>query len=321
MEQRPRSLHVLEEADAEADALARAGDEAGDVGDDERGAARVAAAADGDDAEGRDQGGERVVGHTRPRRGDRGDEGALADVGEAEQADVGHDLQLELDLADLARVAFFGAARGAVVRCREVDVAAPALAALGHDHALAVRRHVGEELARSRVADLRADGDALFAVLAAATVAVAAVAVLAARALDQPSVGEVEERRHALVADEDDARAAAAVAARGATEGDEFLATERRRSVAAVARDDLHFALIHEPHGRGSYHALERRPLSSSLVGTNCSASPSDGVLVFSMGLRPIPRVRYAAALVPRPMDRLGTREKLGGRGTSTRGS
>ena len=256
VEQRPRSLDVLEEANAEADALARAGDQAGDVSDDERRPAGVAAAADGDDAQGRDQGGERVVGHARPRRGDRGDERALADVGEAEEADVGHDLQLQLDLADLARVAFFGAARGSVVRCRKVDVAAPTLAALGHDHALLVRRHVGDELTRGRVADLRADGDVLFAVLSSAAVAVAAVAVLAARALDHPRVSEVEERRHTLVADEDDARAAAAVTARRAPEGYELLAPERRRPVATVARDDLHFALIHEPHGRGSYHAL-----------------------------------------------------------------
>ena len=87
------------------------------------------------DAQVRDQRRERVVGDLGARRGDAGDQRRLADVGEAEQADVGEQLELEADGALLAGRARLGLARRPVGRRREVDVAAAALAALGDDAA------------------------------------------------------------------------------------------------------------------------------------------------------------------------------------------
>ena len=65
-------------------------------------------------AEVRDERREGVVGHLGPRARDGADEGALADVGEAEQAHVGEHLELEAELLLLARLARArrGAARG-----------------------------------------------------------------------------------------------------------------------------------------------------------------------------------------------------------------
>ena len=66
------------------------------------------------DAEIRRQRRERVVGDLRPRRGDARDQRRLAGVGEADQADVGEQLQLEPQILDLrpARPAAPCAARG-----------------------------------------------------------------------------------------------------------------------------------------------------------------------------------------------------------------
>src|SRR3954452_23684647 len=115
---------MTQEPVTEPGARVRALDEARNVGDDERPLARQA-----DGAEVRNQGGERVIGDLWPRRGDAGDQRRLADVREAEQADVREQLELEPDGALLAGRPRFGLARGAVGRRREVDVPAPTLTA------------------------------------------------------------------------------------------------------------------------------------------------------------------------------------------------
>ena len=104
--QHPGPLDVAEELVAEAAALAGALDQAGDVGDDELGGVVEA-----DDAEVRLERRERVVGDLRLGRRDHADQRALADVGEADEGDVGHQLQLELEPALLAVLALLGEAR------------------------------------------------------------------------------------------------------------------------------------------------------------------------------------------------------------------
>ena len=123
--------HVAEEAVAEAVARVRAFDQAGDVGEDEGGVL-----VDAHDAEVRDERGERVVGDARPRRRDAADEGRLADVGEAEQADVGDQVQLERG-AGAPRPSSPGCARARRLVGRGLvgGVAAPAAAAAGDDDA------------------------------------------------------------------------------------------------------------------------------------------------------------------------------------------
>src|SRR5690606_29539061 len=89
VDQRRAALDVAQEVVAEAPPLGSTLDQAGHVGDHER---RLAG---GDHAEVGDQGGERVVGDLGPRARDRGDQRRLAGAREADQADVGDDLQLE----------------------------------------------------------------------------------------------------------------------------------------------------------------------------------------------------------------------------------
>src|SRR6478609_4330457 len=89
VDQRGATLDVAQEVVAEATALGGTLDQAGHVGDHE---GRLAG---GDHAEVGDEGGERVVGDLGPRSRDRGDQRRLAGAREADQADVGDDLELE----------------------------------------------------------------------------------------------------------------------------------------------------------------------------------------------------------------------------------
>ena len=204
-----------------------------------------------DDAEVRHERRERVVGDLGPRARDGADEGALADVGEAEQPHVGHDLELEAEVLLLARLARIGAARCAIERRREVDVAATSAPSAGDDDALARRRR------RRRAAR---SSPTSYPCVPTGTRTTRSSPPLPYWSLPRPcsprSACErarqrnVEQRRLALVADEDDVASLAAVAARRAAEGDVLLAAERDAAVAAGAGHDLHLARVDELHRR-----------------------------------------------------------------------
>ncbi len=142
MQQQARALQVPEKANTEADAVGGALDQPGNVGDDETAMRREA-----HDPEVRVQRRERVVGDLRPRRRDRANEGRLAGVRQAEQADVGDDLELEAELELLARRARRGFARRAVGRTLEARVADTVEAAAGDEDALARPLDVGDQFA------------------------------------------------------------------------------------------------------------------------------------------------------------------------------
>ena len=129
-----------------------------------------------DDAEVRRQRGERVVGDLRPRRGDARDQRRLAGVGEADQADVGEQLQLEPQILDLrpARRAAPCAARGwwrsrsARCPCRRVRPWRRARAGLRRrDRRAACRRVLGVLGIAGLLVDERADRHRELEVLAA----------------------------------------------------------------------------------------------------------------------------------------------------------
>ena len=108
---------------------------------------------------------------------------------------------------------------------------------------------IADQLAGRVVEHLRAGRDAQHDVLAAAPyLSLWRPCSPAARAYSLP-VAEVEQRRQPLVDDEDDAAAVAAVAARRARPGDELLAPERDRAVAAVAGLHADRRFVDEVHG------------------------------------------------------------------------
>src|SRR5699024_434344 len=158
--------------------------------------------------------------------------GGLARVGQADEADVGQQLELQLEPALLAGQPALGEARRLVLGALEARVAAAAAAAARDDDPRAgddqvVRRAVprGDDGARR---DLDHD------VLAVGAVALGALAMAPALGLVVGLALEGLQVALGVVADEHDLAAAAAVAAVGAALGHVGLAAERHRAVAAA---------------------------------------------------------------------------------------
>ena len=226
--QRRAAFDVLEEVMAEALALARAGDQAGHVRDDELDLARL------DHAEVRDQGGEGVVGDLRPGGGHGGDQAGLARVGEADEADIGHRLELQGEVAGIPRLALEREARGLAARRRERRVAESAPAARRGDVLGAGPHQVGEHLSVAGE-NHRAVRDLDYQIFTGGAVAVRPLALTAVPGLPDRAAVKVEQRRAGRVDLEDHAAAAAAVAAVGAAERLELLPVDRCAAVPAMA--------------------------------------------------------------------------------------
>ena len=193
--------------------------------------------------------GERIVGDLRLRRADRGEEGGLAGIRQADQAGVGDELQPQPDPALLAGLAGIGVARRAVGRRLEMRVAEAAVAALGQHDALADLGEVGDQRLLVFVENLRADRHLEHHVVAAGAVQVLALAGDAGLRLEVLRVAVVDQRVEAVDRLDHDVAAAAAVAAARAAVLDELLAPERDAAVAAVAGADIDLGFVEEFHG------------------------------------------------------------------------
>src|SRR6185437_2540504 len=194
------------------------------------------------------QRGERVIGNLGTCVRDGRDEGRLACVGHAQQADVGQHLQLEPEFTALAFLAVSLLTRRAVGRGLEVDVAPAALAAFGQYHGLTVFGHVGQNLAVVVVDDERTHGHAQDDVVGALAIAIRAAPVFAVFGAVQLGETIVDQRVDVAVGDGINAAAFAAIAAVGATEGAEFFAAERGATVAAVTGNDFYPGFVDEFH-------------------------------------------------------------------------
>ena len=254
MHEHPRALEVSEELVAEPDALARALDQPGHVGDDElapvRGLHRP---------EHRRERRERVFGDLRPGVRDSRQERRLARVRETHERGVGEELEAELDLPLLAGQADLGEARRLPARPREVLVAAPAGAALRHDNARAHLREVGGELLA--LEDLRPDGNGEHRVVSLRAVRATAAARSAAtrtQLLVRPHAREVAPPK---VGDEHDVTAVAAVSPIGPAAGHVLLPAKVDRAVAAAAGDCRQSCAIveHRVLAGGEAGSLERK--------------------------------------------------------------
>ena len=122
----------------------------------------------------------------------RGQQRRLAGVGQPHEADVGEQLELQVEPLFVAGQALFGKTRHPPGGGDEADVAAAAFGAAGHDHALALDGEVGQQ-APVGVAHLGADRHLDQGRLAGLAVAVLAGAVAAALTLEMDLVAEVGE--------------------------------------------------------------------------------------------------------------------------------
>ena len=239
--EQPRALDVGEEVVPEAGALVGALDQAGDVGDHELAVVAL------ERAEHRLQRGERVGADLRLRAREPRQQRGLAGVRQPDEADVGQQLEVQVDAALLAGQAALGDPRRLAGRGLEARVAAPAGAA-ARDRDLLAGPH--EVVARAvPLLDLRAGRDAHDHRLAVGAVALRALAVAATVGAEVAAPAEGLQVAQRVVDAQDDVAAAAAVAAVGPALGDVRLAAEREGAVAAGARAHLQMCSIGEHRG------------------------------------------------------------------------
>ena len=230
-------------------ALAGTGDQPRDVRDHELDVAGFRHAEIGD------QGREGVIGDLGPGGGHGGDERRLARVGEADQADVRHRLQLEGELALLPRLTLERETRRLAARRRQRGVPQAAAAAGRGDEARPGAHQVGDDVAvvgenHGPVRNLD------YLIFSCGPVAVRTFALLAVSRLAHRAAMEVEQRRGACVHLEDHAAAPAAVAAVRAAERLELLPVDRCAAVPAVAGPHPQDGVISElRHDRSPLHA------------------------------------------------------------------
>ena len=206
----------------------------------------VGSVADLDDAEVGLEGGEGVVGDLGAGGGEARDQRGLADVGVADEADVGEEAELEAIVVGFAGAAEFMFARGLVGGGGEVLVAAAAATAAGDDDLVVGVGEVVDELAGVVVVEDGADGDFEDGVLAGGAGHVGAEAVAAALGLPLGVEAEVDEGVVGERGAHEDVAAVAAVAAGGTAAGNEFFAAEGHAAIAAVAGLDADSCFIDE---------------------------------------------------------------------------
>ena len=136
------------------------------------------------------------------------------------------------------------------------------------------RDEVGEQLAGGVVVDRRARRDGQGQVVAGLAVAARARPAAAGRRLEVVLVAEVAERRLAGVDAQVDRAAAAAVAAVRTAARHVRLAPERRRAVAAVAGADADLHAVEE-HRRRSSHSPGRKPAAPVGMGRRRRRDPA----------------------------------------------
>ena len=151
MDQRTAALDMAEETVADPRTLVRALDQPRNVGEHEL-RALVA-----DDAEVRMQRREGIVGDLRLRRGDARKQRGLPGIRQADDADIGDELQPEPNPLLFAFLAGIGAARRAVGGGLEMRVAEAAVPAFGQKLALAELGEVGDQRLVIVLEYLRAD--------------------------------------------------------------------------------------------------------------------------------------------------------------------
>ena len=240
MDEQAAAVDMPQEVVAEACALAGALDDAGDIGQH-----KALPLADVHDAEVGEQRGEVVVRYLGMGVGHHAQKRALAHVGEAHQAHVGQQLELQQHGVRLAGQAGLGEA-GRLARGGGEALVAPAAAAAAAGDKVLAGAHVVHDGAGVRVADDGADGDAQDNALTVPARAALAAAGGAVPGRELALVAEVHERVHVGVNAEDNVAAAAAITAVRPAGRDVFLAVEADCPVAALAGADIYGYLVNK---------------------------------------------------------------------------
>ena len=242
MQQQSAAINVAQEVVAQTGTLARALDNTRNIGHDE-----VLLLTDRNHAEVGHQSREVVVCNLRARRRDHAQQRGLSDIREADQTDIGQQLQLKDNVALDPRQTRLGKTRCLTRRRCKMRVAPAAVAALCRDIRLVIR-HILHDLSGFLVADDRAARHADDEVRAVLALAALAAARLAGRRDILFLVAEVQKRRQIVIHLEDDRAAAAAVAAVRTALRNELLAAEASGTIAAFAALNFDIGFVDEFH-------------------------------------------------------------------------
>src|SRR5262249_23756658 len=150
-------------------------------------------------------------------------------------ADIGDELELELQRPRFAIFAGLIFARRLMRGRHEIGVALTAAPAAGDDDAIAVLEHFAEPLLGVDVLDHGADWHGHDYSISGAAALVGAGPVIAGWRGPRVAIRVVEQRRQIRIADDDDVAAATSVPSIGPTHGHELLASERDDARSAVA--------------------------------------------------------------------------------------
>jgi hypothetical protein len=242
----PRAHDMPQKPNPESEALVRAFDQPGNIGERETLGVGNRHAAD----IGRERR-EGVGRDLRARRAERGQQRRFARIRKSHETGLRDQPQLHANPSLLARSSGGCDSRRSARRRREMHIAGAAFAALRDYRRVTGHHEVRERRAALLIEDDRAGRHSHDDVVGAVPILFLAAARLAVFR-DQPRlIFEIEQRRQTLIDLEDYAAAAPAVAARGPAERPVLLAQKRDRTVAAFPGVHEYPGFIDKSHGGG----------------------------------------------------------------------
>ena len=209
---------------------------------------------------------EGVVGNLRPRIGDRSDQGALACIRHAEQADVGQHAKFELELLRLARPARRFLARRTIGAGLEMQVAETAVTTFADEPSLARHEQFCHDLLGLDISQDRADRHAQDDIRAGSAELIGTAPRLAMARLVAPRIAVVDQCVEIQVADGIDAAAPAAVTSIRPAERNELFTPKTRTAGTAVACGNVDHGFIDKLHVAPMVEAKKPRRAGASLA-------------------------------------------------------
>ena len=258
-EQKRVALDVAKESQSQSASLGCALDDAGNVGHDEGTSVAV-----GHDAERGFEGGEGVVGKLGAGIGERADQRRLTGVGEADQTDIGEELQFQDHHHFLHGLAGLGVARCLVGGGAKLEVAQSAASAFEQHHDLSVFDDIAEIFTGFGIVGHGAGRYFNVPICAVAAVAAAFAAVAAVAGKNVAVIAQVEQGPVVAIAAAVDITPTPTIATVGAAEGLVFGAVHVHRTAAALTGATVDFDVVYEIgfhnriRGRRSRHRVPR---------------------------------------------------------------
>ena len=240
-EQKRVALDVAKESQSQSASLGCALDDAGNVGHDEGTSVAV-----GHDAERGFEGGEGVVGNLGAGIGERADQRRLTGVGEADQTDIGEELQFQDHHHFLHGLAGLGVARCLVGGGAKLEVAQSAASAFEQHHDLSVFDDIAEIFTGFGIVGHGAGRYFNVPICAVAAVAAAFAAVAAVAGKNVAVIAQVEQGPVVAIAAEVDITPTPTIATVGAAEGLVFGAVHVHRTAAALTGATVDFDVVYE---------------------------------------------------------------------------